>query len=56
MTAFKEKTDPATVGRMDWKGMKVEAGREKANPEVQGGDVWVEVEVRKHLRHTFEGE
>ena len=56
MTAFKEKTDLATVGRLEGRGVKVEAGREKANPEVQGGDGWVEVEVRKHLRHMFEGE
>lgn len=38
MTAIKERTDPATVGRTDWRGLKVEAGRQKANPEVQGGD------------------
>lgn len=38
MTAFKERTDPAIVGKMDWRGVKVEAGREKATPEVQGVD------------------
>lgn len=38
MTAIKERIDLATVGRMDWRGVKVEAGRQKANLEGQGAD------------------
>lgn len=58
MTAIKERSDLATVGRMGWRGMKAGAGRpvRRLLRKSRRDMTVVAVGIGEDVRYTFEGE